>query len=255
MDQRQILSSEPLDEAPLLLRTTPGENVVPRGHMSWFRPLMAIVFVGALSLSCRPRPGESPHSALTAYTKAIEEDRLEDAYQLLSVESRANLSLEEFKKLVADNPEEVKALLKAASKEEHPPLIRAEFETESGQILTLIYEDGEWRIDPSAINLYDQTEPRAALSSFVRAYDKKRYDILLSFVPESQKEGLSPKVLKEAWEGEQRIEIEQAVEGLRAHLATSPIEVVGERATMSFGAGGVVELVVEKGLWKIEDMK
>jgi hypothetical protein len=223
--------------------------------MSWIRLLPAVAFAIALTLSCRPRASASPHSALTAYTKAIEEDRLEDAYQLLSAESRAELSLEAFKKLVADNPEEVKALLKAAAKEEHPPLIRAEFETESGHVLTLIYENGAWRIDQSAINLYDQTEPRAALGSFVRAYDKKRYDILLSFVPDSQKEGLTEKVLKEAWEGEQRIEMEQAVEGLRAHLATSQIEIVGERATMSFGAGGVVELVVENGLWKIEDLK
>lgn len=244
-----------MDEATLLLRTTLGQNVVPTGRMPWFRPVTALVLAGALTLSCRSRPAASPHSALTAYTEAISEGRLEDAYQLLSAESRAELSLEAFKKLVADNPEEVKELLRAAAKEEHPPLIRAEFETESGQVLVLIYEGGAWRIDQSAINLYDQTEPRAALASFVRAYDKKRYDILLAFVPESQKEGLTAKILKDAWEGEQRIEIEQMVEGLRAHLATSQIEITGERATMSFGAGGVVELVVENGLWKIEDLK
>lgn len=218
-----------------------------------------LVFVVALLLlaasGCRPRSGVTPHSALTAYTRAIEEDRLDDAYMMLSAESRADLSLAAFKDLVRRNPAEVKELLAAARGEEHPPFISAEFQTDTGQVLTLIYEDGAWRIDQSAVSLYDQTEPRTALRSFVRAYDRKRYDILVLFVPESQKEDLSAEVLKNSWEGEQKIEMEQIVEGLRAHLESADIELLGERATMSYGAGGLVEFVREQGIWKIEDLK
>lgn len=215
--------------------------------------LVAIALLAALG--CRPRSAGTPHSALTKYAAAIEEDRLEDAYMMLSAESRADLSLRGFKDLVHQNPDEVRELLAAAESEEHPPFIRAEFETDTGQVLILIYEDGAWRIDQSAVSLYDQTEPRTALHSFVRAYERKRYDILVLFVPESQKEDLTAEVLKKSWEGEQKVEMELIVEGLKAHLESAEIELLGERATMSYGAGGLVLFVREQGVWKIEDLK
>lgn len=221
------------------------------------RPTLALLVLLSLlgALGCRPKATTTPHSTLTAYTRAIEEDRLGDAYALLSAESRAALSLRAFEDLVKNNPREVKALLDAAKGEDHPPYIRAEFKTVDDQVLTLIYEDGAWRIDQSAVNLYDQSEPRVALRSFVRAYDRKRYDILVLFVPENQKEELTPEALKKSWEGEQKVEMEQLMEGLRTHLESAQIEVLGERATMSYGAGGLVEFVREQGVWKIEDLK
>ncbi len=223
--------------------------------MGQLRSVVPVLLLLAVVNACRPQPGATPHSALIQYTDALEEGRIEDAYLLLSDESRADLSLEAFRDLVKNNPDEVRALITAAQREEHPPLVTAEFETESGQVLTLIYENGAWRIDSSAVNLYDQSEPRIALHSFLRAFDRKRYDILLLFVPDSQKDDLSVEVLKDAWEGEQRIEMEQITEELRSHLDASKIEVLGDRATMSYGAGGHVELVRERGAWKIEDLK
>lgn len=215
--------------------------------------IMALVVLTASG--CRPRSVATPHSALTEYAKAIEEDRLKDAYMLLSAESREDLSFAAFEDLVRRNPDEVRELLAAVEGEEHPPYIRAEFRTDTGQVLILIYEDGAWRIDQSAISLYDQSEPRTALRSFVRAYERKRYDILVLFVPESQKQDLSAEVLKKSWEGEQAIEMEQLMEGLKSHLESADIELLGERATMSYGAGGLVEFVREQGVWKIEDLK
>lgn len=205
--------------------------------------------------ACAPKSAANPRSALRAYTEALEEDRLEDAYALLSPESRAELSYEEFEDLVRDHPEEVKALVQAARSEKSPPLVTAEFITDSGETLTLTYENGAWRIDESAVLLYDQSEPRKALASFVKAYDKKRYDLLLLFVPKGDQEGLTEEVLRKSWEGEQKLEMEQIVEGLRSHLATGQLEVLGDRATMSYGAGGVVELLREDGVWKIEDFQ
>lgn len=223
------------------------------------RSLSLVSFVAtafALAVSgCGPRAGENPRSALDAYADALEEDRLTDAYALLSAETRAEISFDQFQELVRDNPKEVEALVAAARAEKHPPVVTAEFVTDAGEVLTLIYERGAWRIDESAVNLYDQSEPRVALASFVKAYDNDRYDLLLLFVPEKDSEGLTEDVLKSAWEGEQKLEMEQIVEGLRAHLTTGQLEVLGERATMSYGAGGVVELLREDGVWKIEDFQ
>jgi PAS domain-containing protein len=188
-----------------------------------------------------------------SYATAIREGRLEDAYRLLSQESRRDLSFAEFKTLIESSPQEVEALLREVEKQQAPPRVTAELTTRDGRTLLLIYEDGAWRIDESAVDIYGQSEPRQALRSFLLAYDNERYDVLLRFVPEAEAEGLTDKLLKEAWEGEQRLEIEQVVEALRPVVDNGNLEVLGEQASMSYGAGATVELVFEHGSWKIED--
>ena len=42
------------------------------------------------------------------------------------------------------------------------------------------------------------------------------------------------------------------IASLRANL-DNPIEEVGDRATMSYGEGAAVLLVLEDGVWKVED--
>ena len=44
-------------------------------------------------------------------------------------------------------------------------------------------------------------------------------------------------------------------QALKAALPTARFEVLGERATMAYGAGGTVELVREHGVWKLEDLR
>jgi hypothetical protein len=117
----------------------------------------------------------------------------------------------------------------------------------------LVYEAGAWRIDASAIDLYSQTTPEIAVASFVKAFEAKRYDVLLRFVPEAQRQGLDEKSLRAAWEGEQKKEMQQLVQALAASLPRAKAELLGERATLSYGSGGSVELVRERGLWKIEE--
>jgi hypothetical protein len=86
----------------------------------------------------------------------------------------------------------------------------------------------------------------------MRAVERKRYDVVLKFVPDNHKEGLDAAKLKAAWEGHDKEEIDQVVAALRQALPTASIEEAGERATMAYGAG-TMQLVRERGLWKIED--
>jgi len=119
----------------------------------------------------------------------------------------------------------------------------------------LIYEQGSWHVDASAIDLYSQRTPEAAVRAFLRAYENRRFDVLLKFVPQDQREDLTAAELKKAWEGEERADMDRLTGALRASLPTAKIEAFGDRATLAFGAGGSVELVREGGLWKIEDLK
>ena len=125
----------------------------------------------------------------------------------------------------------------------------------NGETLLLVLEDGEWRLDESAVDPYGQTSPRAALYSFVRAFEQNRYDVLLRLAPGEDQGALSPDALREAWQGERRAELERLIAALEAALPSARIEVEGDRARMAYGASGEAVLVREQGLWKIEELK
>lgn len=206
-------------------------------------------------LSCSAPVASSPRGAVDAYQQALREQRYRDAYELLSLEARKEISLAEFEEQLRKNPAETQALIESLETPSGPAYVTAQVTTQSGQKFLLIYEDGAWRLDESALRLYSQATPEQALASFVRAFDAKRYDILLRFVPEVDRADLDEQVLREAWEGEQKVEMEQIVERMRRGLVRPQIELVGNRATWSYGAGSTVELVFEHGLWKIEDFQ
>jgi hypothetical protein len=180
---------------------------------------------------------------------------VEEAYALLSREAQKSIPFDAFKRMVSENPDEVHDIAQALSGPAGPPLITATVTTPDGETLLLVLEGDTWKVDGSAVDLYSQTTPEAAIHAFLRAYDNKRYDILMRFVPERQSQGLDAAKLKKAWEGEQKEEMERLTQALRAALPTARFEFLGDRSTMAYGAGGTVELVREAGAWKIEDFK
>ena len=131
-------------------------------------------------------------------------------------------------------------------------MVTATVTSSSGQELQLVLERGRWRIDTSAIDLYAQDTPRHAVTGFVRALERKRYDVVLRYVPDAHKEGLDVAKLKDAWEGPDKEEMTQVLTALKQTLPNASIEETGERATLAYGAG-TMQLVREHGLWKIED--
>jgi hypothetical protein len=200
------------------------------------------------------RPPATPREALQSYAAALREGRVDDAYAMLSDDARHELTFEAFKRMVLENPEGMRDIAEQLTRPSGPPQVTATVTTPGGQALLLVYEDGRWRVDASAIDLYSQADPKRAVASFVRAFDNRRFDILLRFVPDHERQGLGEAQLKGAWEGEQKQDIEQTVRALEAALPTAQVEQLGERATMAFGAAGTVQLVREHGAWKIEDI-
>src|SRR6516225_8945214 len=196
--------------------------------------------------------GGDPQSVLRAYARALEDGRADDAYRLLSDEARRGISLEAFRRMVKDDPEGVREIGRALERPTAPPAVTATVTSPSGQELHLVLEDGRWRVDASTIDLYAQDTPRHAIQGFVRAIERKRYDMVMRYVPDSHKEGLDASKLQAAWEGHEKDEIEQVVAALKQALPTAAIEETGERAAMPYGAG-TMQLVREHGLWKIEN--
>ncbi len=195
---------------------------------------------------------DDPQSVLRAYAQALEQGRADDAYRLLSDEARRGISLEAFRRMVQDDPEGVREIGRSLERPTAPAVVTATVTSPSGQELHLVLEGSGWRVDASSIDLYAQDTPRHAIQGFVRAVERKRYDIVLRYVPDSHKEGLDAAKLKAAWEGQEKEEMDQVIAALKQALPSAAIEETGERATMPYGAG-TMQLVREHGLWKIEN--
>ena len=212
--------------------------------------------LAVLALGCASqKPAQGPKDTLDAYANALRAGHVEEAYALLSDEAKKQLPYEAFARMVKENPEEVRDISAALVRPSGPPLVTATVTAPNGESLLLVYEAGQWRVDASAIDLYRQASPEAAVRAFIRAFENKRWDVLMRFVPDGKKEGLDAAKLKKAWEGEQKDELTRLTQALAAALPTAKFERIGERATMSYGAGGTVELLREHGAWKVEEFR
>jgi hypothetical protein len=208
-----------------------------------------------LLCACASGPkARSPEDTLREYATALREGDAERAYSLLSEEARRTMPFESFQRMLAENPSEVREVAEALSRPAEPLQVTAVISSPEGETLHLVYEDGAWKADVSAVDLYSQATPLAALSAFVRAFEAKRYDVLMRFVPLQKREGLDEKRLEQAWEGDQKEEMQRLIEGLKSQLGTAKVEILGSRATVAYGAGGTVQLLLEDGAWKIEDL-
>ena len=220
------------------------------------RVCFGVALFALLSACAGAGATRSPERVLRDYSAALEAGKAEEAYALLSDEAKKSIPFEYFRRMLKENPEEVRELAKSLNRPTaSPPRVTATVLAPDGQSLLLIYEHGEWKVDGSAIDLYSQASPEAAVRAFVRAFNNRRYDVLLRFVPDEQRQGLTEAQLKAAWEGEQRSELERLTAALNSALPTARFELLGDRATMAYGAGGTVELIREQGVWKIEDLK
>ncbi|MBI4703556.1 MAG: hypothetical protein HY744_20790 [Deltaproteobacteria bacterium] len=132
-----------------------------------------------------------PEATLRAYAAALEQGRADDAYALLSDEAKRTVSLETFRRMVAENRQDVRDIARALSQPASAPLVTATVVAPGGDRLTLLFEDGRWRVDGTGIDRYGQATPRQALEGFLRALERKRYDVIMRYVPDAEREGRS----------------------------------------------------------------
>ncbi len=227
----------------------------------------ALLF-GLTLAACKPRfeGAQGPAETLRAYAQALDDGRAEDAYRLLSDDAKRSVSLEAFRRMVKENPEDVKEMARALARPGSDPVVTATVQSPSGEKLELLYENGAWTIDGTGVDRYGQATPRQALLGFLRAYERQRYDVIMRYVPTDEREGrpdgwskagesLTADKLKEAWSGPQKEFIAGIVQAIKAALPTAQIEETPDHAAMAYGAGGTVSFLRENGLWKIQNLK
>jgi hypothetical protein len=199
-----------------------------------------------------PESPSTPAETLTAFARALNEGDLASAYALMSEDYRRQVSFEAWRRSLEGNSQEVIELSNSLSHVRGPAREQALFDHQGHGDLVLVRDGERWLLATDPARFYDQSTPRSALHAFVRALERKRYDVLLRLVPNADKEGMTTSSLEQTWSGSQRDEIERLLSNLRSHL-DQPIEVAGNHATLPYGQRMRVQFLREDGVWKIED--
>ena len=220
-------------------------------RMTW-----PVLVLAALGCAGTKPPPATPELAVIDFARALNQGRFDEAYARMSEDYRQRVPFDQFKRQLTENPEETTALSHALSHVQPGTVQEATVRYDDDAELTLRREgQGEnesWFLSSPLVDFYDQSTPRTALRAFVRALERRRYDVIIRLIPNADKEGITGDRLEQAWSGDGRKELERLVHNLREHIE-DPIEVTGDRATMPYGDQMRAQLVRENGVWKVED--
>ncbi len=121
------------------------------------------------------------------------------------------------------------------------------------QPLAVVWTGQAWVFAEDPTVFYDQSTPRAALRSLVRASTNQRWDVLLGLAPERYRLGLAEDDLRRAWtEGQYAAALQASREQLRLHLA-DPIVSDAHEAVLDLGGGEAAHLEREGTRWVVVD--
>jgi hypothetical protein len=245
--------------------------------MRAFRSLAPLVAsLAAVTLAaCGATNVQSPNAVMRAYAAAVIDGRADAAYALLSDDAKRSMSLEAFRQILQTNREEAIEIGQSLARPTSDPYVTATVTLPSHETITLVLEDGVWRVDGSAIDFYSQATPRLAMIAFIRAFERDRFDVLMKLSPAAHREGLTQERLRDAWgrvasdaKGDAKSDgkiddkaprrpegakIAEKLDVIASKLPTATIEETGAAATLSYDSG-VVKFVRENGVWLVEDL-
>jgi hypothetical protein len=197
---------------------------------------------------------EEPGATVASFGAALVRGDLRGAYQLTSAEFQHRVPFEAFAQSLAAAGGEPATLGQRMVAEAPAVAPRVDVTLALGERVPLVLEAGRWRIDGPVYEAWGQGTPRAALRTFLRALDARRYDVVLRLVPDRYRGGLSAERLRTFWEeGEHKDEHRALLERLRA-AASAPLTETGDEARLSLPPDQEVRLVREAGQWRIEDL-
>lgn len=214
---------------------------------------LGIVAVTILLSCCASLSQPQPSTAdkvVRDYARALSEGETRAAYELMSPAYRAQVSYQAWQKNLADNPQEVSEASRRLARVRNQDDVRA-LEQSAREPLVLTQDDGQWYIAKEPIELYDQATPRAALRSFVAAFTRKRYDVILRLMPEADKEGVTSETLTQHFGHAARDDIARLLSQLVPNV-DAPIEQHDQYATMPYAEHRRVSFVLEQGRWRIQ---
>jgi hypothetical protein len=201
------------------------------------------------AVGCAPKPAAGPADTLRAFADAVRAGRTDAAYALMSADYKKTHDRDSFARSLGPADQRTLGRLGKGRVE-----LRAEIELADGERLALVQEPDGWRFARDPLDIYPQRAPDEALRSFVRAVERKRWDVVLRFIPQRFRSTITADSLKERWEGAGAAELKAQLVVVKAHL-DEPLELVGDEARLPVGERKQVKLVREEGLWRVETLE
>jgi hypothetical protein len=213
------------------------------------RAFLAVLVVVTVACS----GGQGPAHTLDSYGRALKNRDFGGAYDLMSSEFRHRVTREDYVRMMRDNVREVDETADRLRAKKGNLEVSAEFVYGVGDKMLLIQEGGRWRISTNPLAFYDQSTPRNALRSFLRAYKLERWDVMLRFVPNAYREKMDVAKVKAQFTGPSKEAMDNLMNTLSGNY-DEPIIERGNDAKMSYGDRFEVRFVKEDGAWKLKDL-
>ncbi|HEY6039192.1 MAG TPA: hypothetical protein VIV58_33145, partial [Kofleriaceae bacterium] len=142
-----------------------------------------------------------PSQTLDRYGRALKNHDFGESYDQMSSSFRSKVSRDDYVRMMRDNPREVDETADRLRGKHGNLEVSADFEYGLGDQMRLVQEDGHWKVATNPLAFYDQSTPKAALRSFLRAYRLERWDVMLRFVPNAYREKMDPAKMKMQFTG------------------------------------------------------
>ena len=207
------------------------------------------LLVVLIAAGCAPHAAPGPADTLRAFADAVRAGRTDAAYALMSDDYKKTHDRDAFAHSLGPADQRAAGRLAKGRIE-----LRAEVELADGERLALVQEPDGWRFSRDPLDVYPQRAPDEALRSFIRAVERKRWDVALRFIPTRFRATITADSLKERWEGEGANELKAQLVVVKAHL-DEPMELSGDEARLPVGERKQVKLVREEGLWRVETLE
>jgi len=228
-------------------------RVLDQRSPGWTALATGLILAGTLvaSAGCPPRVA-TPKTTLKAYISALEAGNYSRAYDLMSKSFQKEYDRDEFVAHHKRNKSDVKKNVSELKKGPSKLVVNAQFKYGAGNLLSLVREGGAWKLSLDPVSFYSQRSPAEALRSFVRALERRRYKLLLRFVPNQWRKVMTVADSRRLFGKDQLEATRQLIRNLKANLGNK-IDIKGDEAHMLYGDSYKVEFLREDGVWKIVD--
>lgn len=225
--------------------------MAPLPHLRYNQRVRVLLLAAAIA-ACGG--GSGPNQTLDRYGRALKNHDFGESYDQMSSSFRSKVSRDDYVRMMRDNPREVDETAERLRGKHGSLEVSAEFEYGMGDSMRLVQEGGDWKIATNPLGFYDQSSPKAALRSFIRAFRLERWDIMLRFVPNTYREKMDVAKMKAQFTGPSKEKMETLMSSLEANV-DEPITERGNDARMSYGEKYEVKFLKEDGLWKLKDLE
>ena len=165
-----------------------------------------------------------PSNTLDKYGRALKNHDFGESYDQMSSSFRSKVARDDYVRMMRDNPREVDETADRLRGKHGSLEVSAEFEYGLGDQMRLVQEGGEWKISTNPLGFYDQTSPKSALRSFIRAFRLERWDIMLRFVPNQYREKMDTAKMKAQFTGASKEKMETLMNTLEANVDEPIVE-------------------------------